>query len=169
MLKISLVNFKRSLIFSCFSLKLYLKIGFIKFQFNVHTSKFTSSNPTNIPRAFHLETTWKRPFLRHFNVEYTWCVCRELAVSVTFSIVFKIFLVIQWHGTWTKPEYYRNIKVLNILWTPLDSRIIHDNLDLFRGPKETKDSNWNKIHISFNYEFLFAFSSTLEASTGGVL
>lgn len=111
----------------------------------------------------------KWPFPRRLNVEYIWCVCRELAVSVTFSIVFKIFLVIQWHGTWTKPEYYRDIKVLNILWTPLDSRIIHDNLDLFRGPKETKDSNWNKIHISFNYEFLFAFSSTLEASTGGVL
>ena len=31
--------------------------------------------PTNTPRVFHVGTTWKRPFTRRFNVEYTWCVC----------------------------------------------------------------------------------------------
>ena len=31
---------------------------------------------TNTPRRFHVETTWKRLFLRHFNVESRWCVCR---------------------------------------------------------------------------------------------
>ena len=31
--------------------------------------------PTNAPRGFHVETTWKQSFPRRFNVEYTWCVC----------------------------------------------------------------------------------------------
>ena len=26
---------------------------------------------------FHVKATWKRPFPRRFNVEYTWCVCME--------------------------------------------------------------------------------------------
>ena len=33
--------------------------------------------PTNTPRVFQVETTWKRPFPRRFNLEYTWCVCRD--------------------------------------------------------------------------------------------
>ena len=32
--------------------------------------------PTNTLSVFHVETTWKRPFPRCFNVEYTRCVCR---------------------------------------------------------------------------------------------
>ena len=28
------------------------------------------ANPTNTPRVFHVETTWKRPFSCRFNVEY---------------------------------------------------------------------------------------------------
>ena len=35
------------------------------------------NTPTNAPRGFHVETTWKRPFPRCFNVESMWCVCRE--------------------------------------------------------------------------------------------
>ena len=27
--------------------------------------------PTNTPRVFHVETTWKQPFPRRFNVGYT--------------------------------------------------------------------------------------------------
>ena len=37
----------------------------------------SDENPINTPRVFHVETTWKQPFSRRFNVEYTWCVCRE--------------------------------------------------------------------------------------------
>ena len=36
------------------------------------------NSPTNIPRGFHVETTWKRSFPRRFNMESTWCVCRVL-------------------------------------------------------------------------------------------
>ena len=32
--------------------------------------------PTNRPRVFHVEMTWKQSFPRRFNVEYMWCVCR---------------------------------------------------------------------------------------------
>ena len=32
-------------------------------------------NTTNTQRGFHVETTWKRPFPRLFNVESMWCVC----------------------------------------------------------------------------------------------
>ena len=34
--------------------------------------------PTNTPRVFHVETTWKWSFPRRFNVEYTGSVCRDI-------------------------------------------------------------------------------------------
>ena len=34
--------------------------------------------PTNTSRVFHVETTWKRPFPRRFNMEYSWSVCRDV-------------------------------------------------------------------------------------------
>ena len=37
--------------------------------------------PTNAPRVFRVETTWKRSFLRRFNVEYTLCVCMVTVFS----------------------------------------------------------------------------------------
>ena len=33
--------------------------------------------PSNTPRVFHFETTWKQPFPRRFNVEYTQFACRD--------------------------------------------------------------------------------------------
>ena len=56
-------------------------------------------NPTNTPREFHVETMWKRPFPRRFNVEFTWCVCREVfsPVDMTKSAVFFFFLRIWSH------------------------------------------------------------------------
>ena len=41
----------------------------------------SNREPTNTPRVFHAETTWKQTFPHHFNVEYTWSVCREHLVS----------------------------------------------------------------------------------------
>ena len=35
------------------------------------------ANPTSTPHRFRVETAWKRPFPRRFNVESTRCVCRE--------------------------------------------------------------------------------------------
>ena len=43
---------------------------------NIAETCFYTNNPTNIPRIFHVETTWKRSFPRRFNVDYTWCVYR---------------------------------------------------------------------------------------------
>ena len=31
-------------------------------------------NTTITSHVYYVETTWKRPFPRRFNVEYTWCV-----------------------------------------------------------------------------------------------
>ena len=42
--------------------------------------------PTNTPRGIHVETTWKRSFLRRFNVEATWCVCR-LVINISVKLV----------------------------------------------------------------------------------
>ena len=44
----------------------------------MYRSKFITLNvcPTNTPRIFHVEATWKRSFPRCFNVEDTWSVCR---------------------------------------------------------------------------------------------
>ena len=36
--------------------------------------------PTNTPRVFHIEMTWKHSFPRRFNVEYTWWVCRVASI-----------------------------------------------------------------------------------------
>ena len=38
--------------------------------------------PTNTSRVFHVETTWKWTFPRHFNLEYTWFVCNSLGNSL---------------------------------------------------------------------------------------
>ena len=52
---------------------------------NCHQSRFVpnaaQSLPTNTPRVFHVDTTWKRSFPGRFNVEYTWCVCRATALE----------------------------------------------------------------------------------------
>ena len=37
--------------------------------------------PTNTSHGFHVDTTWKWPFPRHFNVESTWCLCRAVIAS----------------------------------------------------------------------------------------
>ena len=45
-----------------------------------------NTSPKNTSRVFHVETTWKRLFLRLFNVEYTWCVCREVPSDIVFLV-----------------------------------------------------------------------------------
>ena len=48
--------------------------------------------PTNTPRVFRFETTWKRSFPCRFKVEYTCCVCK-----INFSSVFVYFFCsLQW-------------------------------------------------------------------------
>ena len=42
--------------------------------------------PTNIPRGFYVETTWKQLFPRQFNAESTWCVCRVWIGKVSFHV-----------------------------------------------------------------------------------
>ena len=49
-----------------------------------------STIPTNTPRGFHVEMTWKRSFPRRFNVESTWCVCRvywKLCQNTLFLVI----------------------------------------------------------------------------------
>ena len=45
------------------------------FQINISLWIWFIRYPTNTPRVFHVETTWKQQFLHRFNVENTWCVC----------------------------------------------------------------------------------------------
>ena len=33
---------------------------------------------SNKTRVFHVETTWKQPSSRRFNIEYMWFVCKEV-------------------------------------------------------------------------------------------
>ena len=40
-----------------------------------------NTSPANRPRGFHVETMWKRPFPRRFNVESKWCVCTVMIES----------------------------------------------------------------------------------------
>ena len=48
--------------------------------------------PTNTPRGFHVETTWKQSFPRRFNVESTWCVCRVYSLSLQKELVIDPFV-----------------------------------------------------------------------------
>ena len=61
----------------------------------VHTIMFNIKrcNPTSTPRGFHVETMQKRSFPRRFNVEPTWCVCRQMdKISVTTCSILKKYL-----------------------------------------------------------------------------
>ena len=49
-------------------------------------AKINTSNPTNTPRGFQVDTTWKRPFPRRSNVESGWCVCREVKASFMLAL-----------------------------------------------------------------------------------
>ena len=60
----------------------YYYYHYFKFPFSI---KNTRNNPTNTPRVFHVETTWKPSFPRRFNVEFTWCVRRE-QTTTTFYV-----------------------------------------------------------------------------------
>ena len=68
---------------------------------------------TNTSRAFHVETMWKRPFPRRFNVECTWCIWRDKR--------FYRIEPIRYDG-W-KPTPYWNIKIIKY-WIPNSPRPI---------------------------------------------
>ena len=53
------------------------------------------SRTTNTPGGFHVETTWKRSFPRRFNMESTWCVCRQ--DSLTHSLSLHTFSTLSGH------------------------------------------------------------------------
>ena len=57
-----------------------IKLLFLSIQSLLYSQFFRAviSNPTNTPGVFHVKMTWKRHVSHHFNVEYTWCVCRAL-------------------------------------------------------------------------------------------
>ena len=61
---------------------------------NIFAKYFTLNvlqGPKSTPRVFHVETTWKRPFLRRFNVEYTWCVCKGHWIHLSGQSIKTIF------------------------------------------------------------------------------
>ena len=44
-------------------------------------------NPTNTPRVFQVEATWKRQFQRRFNVKYARCVSTEEVIILKLHTV----------------------------------------------------------------------------------
>ena len=84
----------------------YIQLGLLTLR-----QRGFSCNPTNTPRVFHVETTWKRPFLRRFNVEYMWCVCRDidsaqyLCKSLQDTDLHKVYLeLLKRKDYWTNVE-----------------------------------------------------------------
>ena len=55
-------------------------LNYWEINYYVTSARLTPGNPINTTRGFHVETTWKRSFPRRFNVESTWCVCRQHAL-----------------------------------------------------------------------------------------
>ena len=74
-------------------------------------------NPTNTPRVFHVEATWKRQFQSRFNVKYARFVCTEEVMILKLHIVSlkvicckrDVVLVLQESNAWcvgfTKPVW----------------------------------------------------------------
>ena len=62
----------------CVTEKGYIGVAYVQLQ---HHAWCLVQVPTNISRVFHVETTWKRLFLRPFNVGCTWCVCRKCGIT----------------------------------------------------------------------------------------
>ena len=83
------VNFAKSFCLAFFIEHLSTVVSAIFFLYNY---LFVTYYPTNIPRVFHVETTWKRSFPRHFNVEYTRCVCRVNALSISDASKYNLFM-----------------------------------------------------------------------------
>ena len=86
-----------------FSKKLIIMIRMMKNEENGYFYPFSDqkqSNPTNVPCRFHVETTWKRPFPRRFNVEFTYMFAskwentlqRRIQDLVTYLYLAKIVL-----------------------------------------------------------------------------
>ena len=65
--------------------------------------------PTNTPYGFYVETTWKRPFPRRFNVESTECVCRNTTWVLPFmALVF----IIQKRLSWQKRPFITQVSII---------------------------------------------------------
>ena len=62
------------------------------------TSYCERRNPTNTPRVFPVETTWKRSFPCRFYVEYTWSVCKKSKYE--FSVMET------WYSGWQEEAKY---------------------------------------------------------------
>ena len=60
---------------------------FLKSSLDIPVGKKSESEKKNTPHVFHVETTWKPPFPRRFNVEYAWCVCREVTYFHHFGSI----------------------------------------------------------------------------------
>ena len=77
-------------------------------------SEICGEHPTNTSRVFHVETSWKRSFSRHFNVEYTWHVCKEHVHNV-FKVecyVALLYFAILSHHIQAQKVLLNNFKVL---------------------------------------------------------
>ena len=46
----------------------------------------------NTPPVFHVETTWKRPLPRRFNVEYTWSVCWAIDFNIVEKTLWRSYI-----------------------------------------------------------------------------
>ena len=65
----------------------------IRNKSNVRAYPQRSISPTNAPRGFYVETTWKGSFPRRFNVESTWRVCQFLFFPTFLTkIIQRLFL-----------------------------------------------------------------------------
>ena len=120
-----------------------------------------STHPTNTPRGFHVEATWKRSFSRRFNVESTWCVCRELAVCIVRRHWFEKFF-----GSLTE-EFLRPYQKPNNLNTPLRHLfrilllidMVSSHESVFRGVHfvwlfRSAENDWNINLLYFWKNFL---------------
>ena len=97
--------------------------------------------PTNTPREFHVETTWKRPFPRRFNMEFTWCVCSRCSDGVGKHAITKSWTVIcQTSRTFFTLNYLKAL-----LWYTKTLLLF---VVFFLGVFATRNSVWYMGHLS---------------------
>ena len=107
-----------------------------------------ADSPTKIPRIFNVETTWKRPFPRRFNVEYTLCVCRENFFYIlwycgcsTFFFKYRIFKTIELFCSLKALFFIKNCNYIFIAW------------HLFSQIVQVRSVKWDQKLLSVNNDY----------------
>ena len=114
-----------------------------KFYSAIISRLFTGTGiPTNTSRVFHVETTWKRTFSCRFNMEYMWCVCKNVLLGFHHLMAWLRFLILwafafRGRDIWDTNLWYQEYDWLALACWDRDFILFGNDLDLMACLKRT--------------------------------